>query len=77
MKQLKWFRRLTFLGLGIGIGLPILMRLAVTEGQVPARGALTALAIGIGALCILIGYFAYRATADQVQKDRQKIGIEG
>lgn len=77
MKQLTWFRRLTFVGLGIGIGLPILMRLAVAEGQVSARGTFTALAIVIGVLCILGGYLAYRATADQVQKDRKKIGLDG
>lgn len=77
MRQTRWSRRLTFLGLGIGIGLPGLMRLTVAEGLVPARGTLTALAIGLGALCILGGYLAYRAAADQVQEDREEIGLDG
>ena len=77
MKQTRWSRRLTFLGLGIGIGLPILMRLAVAEDLVPTRGTLSALAVGIGVLCILGGYLAYRAAADQVQEDREEIGLDG
>lgn len=76
MKQNKWSRRLTHLGLGIGIGLPGLIRLAVGEGMVPSRGTLTVLAMGIGALCILGGYFAYRVTADQVPRDRREIGLD-
>lgn len=72
----KWSRRLTTLGIGVGIGLPGLMHLAVANGMVADRGTLTMLAIGIGAMCILGAYLAYRSAADQVRSDRKEIGLD-
>ena len=73
----KSLRLFALLGPALGLGCPIVIRLAKANGYVASYQGLLWGTVAMGVFCILGAFISYRMVRLQVEQDRKELGLDG